>query len=256
MMNSPGIPMYAHYATLINYMYAAKHGYGFMVVRCPDRRDMDKDWAYDPNNEYVFVWSKARMLSRALELFDIVVYIDSDAHVWDQSITVEQKVAELMPDPKTCFAFAADCRDTSLCWNGDDANAGVVLVRKSPKTTEILDHWMDPDRDCAEWKYKHTREQACINILRTKYYSDFIRKVPVEKMNGSDGTWIRHYMARSAEDRQVILQRELAKQFSEFVKSPECGVPTGFLAHLVAKFIPVMFGMVVGVVVYRYYLRR
>ena len=216
MMNSPNIPKYAHYATLINSMYAARHGYGFMVMRCPDRQDMDKDWAYDPDNEYVFVWSKARMLAKALESFDIVLYIDSDAHVWDPSITVESRVEKLMPNPATCIVMAQDCQKTNACWSSG-MNAGVILARRTENVTRILDHWMRPDDDCAEWKYKHTREQACINILHTKYYSDFIRNVPVQEMNGSDGRWIRHYMARSAQDRQRIMQRVLERTLA-----PQC----------------------------------
>lgn len=208
MMNSPNIPEYGHHAALINYAYAAKHGYGFMVMRCPDVRDMQKDWAWDHKNEYLFVWSKARMLAHALELFDTVLFIDSDAFVWDTDITIESKVQKLMGE-KTCMVMAEDCRNSWQCYDINKVNTGVILARRSPKTTEILNHWMDPEKDCEEWKYKHTREQACIDILRTKYYDEFIRKVSVEEMNGSDGTWIRHFMARSLEERSHHVRKQL-----------------------------------------------
>lgn len=209
MMNSPNIPNYAHHAALINYMYAAKHGYGFTVTRCPDPQDMGKDWAWDGSNEYLYVWSKARMIAHAMLTFDIVLYIDSDAFVWDANVTVESKVRDLMSDPQTCMVMAQDCKSTSHCYNKDKVNAGVILARKSTKTLEILERWMDPDTECPEWKYKHTREQACIDIMRTKSYSDHIRMVPVAEMNGTDGTWIRHFMATPTAARDRIISNHL-----------------------------------------------
>lgn len=208
MLNSPNIDRYAHYATLVNYMYAAKHGYGFLVTRCPDARDIGKDWAWDYNYEYLFVWSKARMLAHALRLFDIVLFIDSDAMVWDFETTIESKVAKLM-GPKTCLVMAEDCMNSTMCFNVDKVNAGVILARRSPKTFEILEHWMQPDRDCAAWKYTHPREQECVDILRKKHYKDFIRKVGVQEMNGWDGTWIRHFMTMSANYRETVIRQHL-----------------------------------------------
>lgn len=225
MMNSPNIAPYAHRAVLLNYLYAAKHGYGFMVTRCPDAQDMDKDWAWDPNNEYVYVWSKARMLAHALRMFDIVLYIDSDAFVWDFETTIESKVRRLMRDD-TCMVFAQDCLHQEGCRQDPKGaarvNAGVILARRSPKMAEILEHWMQPDKDCAKWKYTHPREQACIDILRKKHYDDSIRIVPLAELNGSDGTWIRHYMATSAQKRHDIIGDQLLKRLGE------SGSPIGF----------------------------
>lgn len=226
MMSSPNIAAYAHQAALVNYMYASKHGYGFLVVRCPDATEMDADWAYDPHNEYVFVWSKARMLAHALRLFDVVLFIDSDAYVWDQSITVERKVEELMgPEGNgVCFAFAEDCYETGRCSGGGGGpggsiNAGVVLVRRSPMTSRILEHWNDPSRDCEEWKYTHPREQKCMDILRASYYSEHIRRVPVKEMNGLDGTWIKHLMATSDDDREIHLRDQVARHIRSIPNS-------------------------------------
>lgn len=211
MMNSPNIAQYAHRTALLNYMYAARHGYGFLVTRCPDVQDMGKDWAWDGNNEYLFVWSKARMLAHALRIFDIVLFIDSDAFVWDTAVTIESKVRELMDDD-TCLVMADDCKSRSFCYNKDKVNAGVVLARRSPKTFEILDRWMNPVEECADWLYTHPREQACIDVLRQKSYPKEIRKVPVETMNGSDGTWIRHYMAAPTAQRDAVTSARLEDQ--------------------------------------------
>jgi hypothetical protein len=214
MLNSPNLPAYAHYATLVNYMYAAKHGYGFMVMRCPDPQDVGKDWAWDGQLEYKFVWSKGRMLAHALDLFDVVLFLDSDAVVWDDSVTVESKVGRLM-GPQTCLVMAEDCKNSSWCYNQDKVNAGVILARRSPRMAEIIDAWMDPDASCPEFKYEHPREQACIDILRKKRFGDFIRKVPVEEMNGADGTWVRHYMGTSGPHRERLIRAHLDAVLAE-----------------------------------------
>lgn len=240
MLNSPNIGRYAHYATLVNYMYAARHGYGFMVTRCPHPRDMDKDWAWDYKNEYLYVWSKARMLAHALQVFDIVLFLDSDAVVWDFDVTIESKVAKLMGDG-ACIVMAQDCFSSWVCEGADRVNAGVILARRSPRTSQILEHWMDPDRDCAEWKYKHTREQMCIDILRTKYYPDSIRKVPVEEMNGTDGGWIRHLMQHSGDTRERVIRERLARVLGDYRPGP-------WAPSVLAFWFPamVLVGLVVG----------
>jgi hypothetical protein len=214
MMNSPKIAQYGHHAALLNYMYAAKHGYGFMVTRCPDVQDMKHDWAWDGKNEYLLVWSKARALEHALRVFDVVLFLDSDAVVWDTDVTIESKVAALMPDAATCLVMARDCSSTTHCWHGDadKVNAGVILARRSARTSEILRRWMRPEQECKDWLYTHPREQECINILRARYYGDAIRNVPVAEMNGNDGTWVRHYMSTSSEERGRIMADLLAQR--------------------------------------------
>ena len=233
MLNSPNIPTYAHHAALINYMYAARHGYGFMVMACPDVRDMKKDWMWDGANEYLFVWSKARMLAHALTLFDIVLYIDSDAVVWDPSVTIESKVRQFMSSPKTCMVMAQDCKSSGVCYAADKVNAGVVLLRRSAKTSQILEHWMDPDKDCAEWKDRHPREQMCIEILRANHYGENIKKVPVQEMNGSDGTWIRHYMMTPQADRDRLIDQHLQASVRA-VLPPQPRIPTAVWAAFMA----------------------
>jgi hypothetical protein len=197
-------------AAMINYAYAARHGYGFMVARCPDRRDAVKPWAWSPADEFRLVWSKPRMLAAALRVWDVVLFLDSDAAVWDFDVRIEDRVAELMPDPRVCLAMAQDCRTASVCYKADELNAGVVLARRTPHVHRILQHWGAPERDCAKWAHAHPYEQACVNVLRKKHYGDFIRKVDVEKLNGADGRWIRHFMATSAEHRARMMRRRLA----------------------------------------------
>lgn len=150
---------------------------------------------------------QARMLEHALRLFDIVLFLDSDAVVWDTSITVEHMVQKHMGDSQTAFAMTQDCVNATWCWDEDKVNAGVILARRSPMTSRILTHWMNPDldKDCREFKYKHPREQQCLNYLLNKHYNHAIRRVHVNEMNGTNGTWIRHFMGSTSELRNEAM---------------------------------------------------
>lgn len=242
MLNSPNIPRYAHLAAMINYAYAARHGYGFMVARCPDRRDAGKPWAWNPAQEYTLVWSKPRMLAAALRQWDVVMFVDSDAAVWDFDVKIEDRAAELFADSRACIVMAQDCGDASVCGKPDKLNAGVILARRTPEVHAVLEHWGDPDRDCAKWKYAFPYEQECANILRAKHYGDFIRKVDVEKLNGADGRWVRHFMATSAAVRTAEMRRRLREVLAPDLgrRAPGEGEPPLWPVLLAAVVVAVM----------------
>lgn len=147
------------------------------------------------------------MLQHALALFDVVLFLDSDAVVWNTSITVESMVQKLMGDSQAAFAMTQDCVNATWCWDENKVNAGVILARRSPVTSRILAHWMNPDleEECRQFKYQHPREQQCLNHLMSKYYQHAIRRVPVNEMNGINGTWVRHFMGSTTELRNDVM---------------------------------------------------
>jgi len=209
MMNSPNIPEYAHYATRINYLYTTRYGYSFLVQRCPRTDDMDKDWYFNSTDEYLFVWSKAALVRQFLPFYEYLLFIDSDAIFYDQNKSIEAFIEEHV-GPETCIVAAQDCKNKNLCYHAENLNAGVILFRNSPRTMEILDDWIyQENHECKDWKYRHPREQQCLNIIREKYKKE-IKILPVEEMNGSDGKWIHHYMATSAEQRANVFKKYLS----------------------------------------------
>ena len=66
-LNSPNILEYAHTATIINKLYANKYNYDFIVERCPLKEDLNKDYMWDGENEYKFVWSKPSLIKKHLK---------------------------------------------------------------------------------------------------------------------------------------------------------------------------------------------
>lgn len=216
MMHTPDMPSYAHTAAYINYHYCAKNGYAFLVERCPRREDMNKDWMWDDNNGYLLVWSKPTLVLRHIQYYDYLLYVDSDAVVTNQDMSIERFV-EKHADKDTCILSSQDCLNTTQCWT-DGLNAGTLVFVNKPKTIQILKEWIDsPDKLCPEWKYKHTREQMCLNIMRERFYKKEIKLLKSADMNGTDGTWIKHYMATYPDDRKKIM----SEHFQKFFKS-EC----------------------------------
>lgn len=214
MINSPNIPQYAHKAALINYLYASKHGYAFIVERCPLK---DSTFQVPESYEYLMVWAKPYLLKKHLPDYDYVLYIDSDAIVINQTQRVQELIqAHVDTDDNVCVVAARDCfNEDKLTCSGpkDQFNAGVLLFKNDRRTMTILDAWIDArlNKDCYRWRDEFPYEQACINHLRTKSFSKEIKVIPHLEMNGYDGVWIRHYMSRTNEERDKAFMDELNK---------------------------------------------
>lgn len=216
MMNSPGIHSYAGSAAVNNYLYAKKHGYGFVVESCPAKEDLGKDRMWKDGDQYLFVWSKPGMIRRHLVNYDYLVFIDSDAVVFDMDKTVESFVEEHFDD-STCIVLGEDCKDAENCYGGGAKE--VMVVKNTEKTMGILDHWIQAASDeCSEFKYTHPREQACINILGKTAYPKEIKVVPYRVIQGHDGVWIQHILGESKENRDKIIHPLAKKRLDAFVE--------------------------------------
>lgn len=217
MINSPNIPKYAQYTTLLNYMYSTKHNYDFVVNRCPD--DIDVDWKWDPKNEYVSVWYKPEFIKKYLPYYHIFVFVDSDAYFKDINKTVEdflkEEEANTNPNDLPLIYVAEDCKDKKLCWTAGP-NTGVIIVKNTPKTFEILNEWIKgpTTKMCDFWKYRHTREQGCLWELKNSKYNKEIKVVtPAYKLGTHDGDWIVHLAATSSKVREDYFGDILKKKF-------------------------------------------
>jgi hypothetical protein len=216
-LNSPNIGDYAHTATIINKLYANKYNYDFIVERCPLKEDLNKDYMWDGKDEYMFVWSKPSLIKKHLKNYDYLFYIDSDAIFVDHEQTIDSFIDKNFTN-KTCLLFGTDCITKNNCFYNfkNDLNAGVIIVKNTDKTFEILDKWIQaPNTDlCRQFKYIHPREQGCINFI--KYFYNEIKIVDYYKLNGIDGLWIKHYMGTSYNTRCKILNLYLHKFLIEY----------------------------------------
>lgn len=222
MLNSPNIPLYAHKATMINYMYAARHGYNFVVERCPRPEDINKPWMWDEKRkyEYLLVWSKPTLIRKHMPFYDYILFIDSDAIVIDHNKTVESFIKQHMTDA-TCIIAAQDCKKTDDCWVAKNLNTGVMLFKNSTTTLTLLDAWFEATNNvCKHTLYTHPREQECLNILKKQKYNDLIKILPISVMGGYDGTWIQHYAGMPNPEREKIITGHLHKELKSFEEDP------------------------------------
>lgn len=231
MLNSPNIPPYAHAATIVNYLYAAKHGYAMLVPRCPVASDLEnpkrRQWMWgDGQDEYMLVWSKPATIEKYLRHFDYLMFVDSDAVVVNDAFKVEDFV-ERHFKKNTVMVWAEDCLHKTYCWQPGTGNTGVMVFKNTPGAFTLLRQWRsaamcDPKKDPKKWKHQHTREQACLNEMLTKVNPKtgrplypHVRMVPYHVMNGSDGTWIQHYMGDPVPERIARVNKHLGKRLSE-----------------------------------------
>ena len=188
-LNSPNIAEYAHTATIINKLYANKYNYDFIVERCPLKEDLNKDYMCDSADEYKFVWSKPSLIKKHLKNYDYLFYIDSDAIFVNHEQSIDSFIDENFTN-ETCLLFGTDCITKNSCFyilknDLNNLNAGVIIVKNTDKTFEILDRWIEaPNTICRPFKYFHPREQGCINII--KYFYNEIKIVNHYKLNGID----------------------------------------------------------------------
>jgi hypothetical protein len=225
MMNSPNIPKYAYYSTLINYTYATRYGYAFLVQRCPWPENIPtKDWYWgDGSSEYLLVWSKASVIKKFLYLYDYIVYLDSDAFVYDQSIPIEFLIKNTFDqNPSISLVTQEDCDDQHSCNTKGGMNAGVLIFKNCSTSFELLDEWMNQEtKACKDFLYRHPREQQCLNIIKRQ--QDWIQSAvviyPIQEIGGSDSSWIRHMMSKSSEYREKQCLDQLERMGIHFSSS-------------------------------------
>lgn len=211
-LNSPNISNYAHSATLINYLYSTKYNYDFIVERCPLKEDLSKNYMWDGKYSYLFVWSKSSLIKKHLINYDYIFFIDSDAIFTDHNNSIEYFIDNNFSN-NTCLLLSNDCLTKYYCFNENKLNTGVIVAKNTDITFEILDKWIEaPNTEiCNEWKFKHPREQECLNILKNKFYNDKIKIIDNYNLNGIDGDWIKHYMGIDKNKRTKILNLYLKK---------------------------------------------
>ncbi len=211
-LNSPNIGNYAHSATLINYLYSIKYNYDLIVERCPLKEDLNKKYIWDGENEYLFVWSKPSLIKKHLVKYDYLFFIDSDAIITNHNNNIEYFIDKHFIND-TCLVLSNDCITKYYCYNENKLNTGVIIVKNTNKTFEILDKWIEaPNTDlCQEWKFNHPREQECLYILKNKLYNNEIKIIDNYNLNGIDGDWIKHYMGIDKNKRTNIINLYLKK---------------------------------------------
>jgi hypothetical protein len=225
MLNSPSILEYAHFATMNNYMYAARNGYDFIVERQP--QNVTDSWSWDPNNEYVLVWYKPEFIKRHLKNYHYVLFVDSDAYFVDHKLKIEDLLLKWTNEK--CMIFQEDVWRSDFPPHAEVKKgkicAGLIFVKNCPQSFRILDTWKNAphiDPDCEKYKYQHAREQDTIIILKDKY-PEFDKQICVlsakEGIFGQyNSRWIVHLGGIPNDIRTNMITKEFDKNYRTYVE--------------------------------------
>lgn len=155
MFNTPDVQDYASISAQINQRYAERHGYEFT-------HHVYDDFECGPH------WQKIRVAIDALDDYDYVFWIDSDAAVYRQH----------KPLP---LDFEKDVIFSSDRGNGQSiANSGVFLVRSSEASRHILERWYDLRSDSRF--QSHPFDQLALDSLLVER-PDCVEVRPTEEIN-------------------------------------------------------------------------
>ena len=222
MLNSPDIPNYAHFATMNNYLYASKHHYDFIVERQPE--DIKQEWSWNPEKQSSVSWYKASLIKKHLKNYHYILFIDSDAFFSEFKYSIEEELVPLVNN-KTVMIFQEDI------WKSDVEEhipnkicTGLIFVKSCPLAFDILDLWiLAPyhNINCFDFRYKHPREQACIEYILKEYgIWDSIYIYPGrKKMFGQyDADWIIHMAGTNNINRCEVISRYFDSKYKDFIK--------------------------------------
>ncbi|KAK9794077.1 hypothetical protein WJX73_009633 [Symbiochloris irregularis] len=197
------------YASMINMLWAHRHGYDFYKEGCVP--DSTQEHAWDYHDQHRANWAKPHIIAKHLKTHHLVLYIDADAHVADPSMTVEEYVEANMPDDKLLLA-PKNCRN-GYCWDDIPGvmgiNTGALIARHAPATFSLLHEWGEAwNGTCKDWAFAHPREQACLGILYANGKNDSIHVVEdIRHFVDENGTWFHHAMS------MTLNKSEIASQF-------------------------------------------
>jgi len=137
-------------------------------------------------------------IRKALEKYELVLFLDSDAFVYDQDYTIHDMAVRWgMHDD------IAMCASTDY-WVKWHINTGVMLFKRSAMAFEMLDTLIacpeDPNSGCAQWRETPFHEQTALNNqLRPAHpeWAKYIALAPCQETLGGPsayckGTIIRH----------------------------------------------------------------
>lgn len=148
----------AQKAAHVNAAYAAKHGYTFVMERCPRKEDANKEWMSRG------AWSVPALIKRHLQHTDFLVFLNSAVVIRDQTPLLD--IIDTSLQNATVIAAAK---------NKTHSDTRVLILKNNTKTFEILEDWLiSPYQgQCQRWQ----TAADCFEVLRREKHGAFIKLV-------------------------------------------------------------------------------
>lgn len=222
---------YVSFTAIINYLYAAHHGYDFLYYKLKNMDEKDRvkkntvAYNYTLKHYRAAPWGKLPAAYNALhKKYSTVVYIDSDCIFKDFSRTVEDFLAATkniqgtVEDKPVVFL-------NNKPWNKNKPCSGFFVMQKSRITTKFLKKWWNYPNE--EHNYTHDYEQNSLH----KIFEEDLDKIEIKddwmfKLVG--GQYLRHIGSHEGDKRLPAFRRYYLEglklspeDFEEFINKIE-----------------------------------
>ena len=220
------IAPYFQYATAINAAYCVKHGYEYKttITNTPEG--------------YGFSWGKLFAVKEQYNNYDYIFFLDSDAVVMNDGITLEDRISNMKGD----ILFSENG------WNGGTLiNGGAFILKCSDSGRNFID---DIIRFSAMGEYKKYQnenyyEQTIITkMYETGIYNEIVDVFPMNHINSywrydyssNDGQFIFHFMAWDIIDKTDIIKKIFYRKFLKNIcEDLECDYDKKSIKDIVAQ---------------------
>ncbi|USW48005.1 Putative nucleotide-diphospho-sugar transferase, glycosyltransferase 34 [Septoria linicola] len=222
---------------LNHWIYARIHGYKYYHISIEESHDRRMSW------------KKPSILASILQHHDVCVYIDTDATFARLDLPLEWLLNYWQIDPKAhSMALATDPQKAG---NIDEMgnvfhNTGFIVLRKSPRTFEILKQWAkcpddgEPYPGCTRFRTRkfYRLDKARKNLIITgtdqagfgnyvRYdYPESIATLNCSEANGfpqsgseCDGTFVRHFWTGKHTHIKVEMARQAPGRYLELLNA-------------------------------------
>jgi len=189
------------YVLDINMQYAEKNGYTFELIKEP----------YD--DKVTHAWQKIPAMINLLDQgYDCVMYIDSDAIFYDQTIKIEDIVAKYKGD-------VIACSDEANSAGRYKVNGGAIIAKNTQHAKSILKTWWDKRYEYKEFAFEQWAlsdmvqdEQAAwnISVAPESEFNSLYGEV-LQYANNTDTLppqrFVLHFMAMDDEMRERVFSK-------------------------------------------------
>lgn len=136
---NPDTALYNSFTAAINWTYCKKHGYDFRYYQ-PTNPNAPSTVlnTFDPNSLQLrhCAWAKLLVVLKALqELYDYIVYIDSDCVFKNHDIKIEDIILKHKSTPWNVLFF------NNSPWTPQYPCSGFMVCKRSPNTIAFLHKW-------------------------------------------------------------------------------------------------------------------
>jgi len=182
----------------INEVYCRRHGYEYVLKTFPPRDDRSLHWAKIP------------AMREELHDCDFLLYMDADAFFYSHELSIADELVPLLENKQ--IMMSADYASEGIRHQPDKPNAGIILVRNSEKTAEMLRVWDESSERPGLEKFRFNifhDQDACYLTMWLEYANDVKLLKEYYLMNGFHGIFIRHLMGMNDADRLSIQEKFL-----------------------------------------------